>query len=72
MNRKEKLIELVTMRLMTTSSRIDIEHQRLPNPQEFAIDIVEFFYGIADKDVKEEEKKKEKIRPATQDSPDGV
>ena len=53
MNRKKKLIEMVTLRLMNTAMRIDLESQRLPTPQEFATDVVEFLYGIKDDKIEE-------------------
>ncbi len=62
MSKKQELIDLVVIRMMNTATRVDLQFQRLPTPEEFAIDIVEFLYGVADIDAKKDEPKEEEIQ----------
>ena len=64
---RDTLIELVTQLILKTALRVDLEHQRLPQPAEFATDIVNYLYGVADA-----ESKKEKENTSKQDSSEGV
>ena len=53
MSRRDKLVQLVTEVMLKTASRYDILHQRLPKPGEFAEDVVDYLYGVANAEEKE-------------------
>ena len=44
---KEQMVQQVERIIATTAMRIDLEYQRLPTPNEFAKDIVDYFYEAA-------------------------
>ena len=58
MSRRDKLIKVIKLRIMNTATRVDLTHQRLPTPQEFAEDVVDFLYGLSDEETTKETKDK--------------
>ena len=73
MNRKQQIVKAVANQLKKTAGMMDILHQRLPTPEEFAVDVVDFLYGVAQKETDEETKEEKKeVRPTVQDTPEGV
>jgi hypothetical protein len=48
---REKMINAVTAVIQSTAVRIDLADHRLPSPNEFAVDIVDFFYTLAQEDT---------------------
>ena len=53
MSRRDELIQLVTELIIKTSLRIDLLHQRLPKPGEFAEDIVDYLGALSNAEEKE-------------------
>jgi len=70
---KPELIKAITKVIEDTAFKSRrFYNRKFPTPEEFAKDIVEFLYGVAKKEADEEAKSKEEVRPAVQETPDGV